>query len=626
MIRKHHLPGLLLAVLMAVNLPAQHNVLLMEAELENSRSDTARTISLLTKLTDAYDIVNVPKVVEYGQELWALGQKKGDAKAMAFAAYALSGAYHFDLRESNKAIDWAMRANEIVKQSGDSMRIADTYCRMAAINADNGDMRRASQYFKEAYKLGEQIKYYHMMVMASVFLGDYAKPVNQKKFYYNQALRAVAKMPQDTARQVQVMVTMGDFYWDQKDTILAQKEYQKAFDLTYNNAKLRNDPEYTNILAHTCLRLGKYNEAIEVANALARMSAASNDWLHEKSLQYLSQAQHLIGNDSLAFVLLGQYVVLHDSTNHKRFDEQVQSHFANMQTEMEIKNNARQLELLHTKGRYETTIAYVLASTVLLLSGIIYYLWRLRQREAVQNQKLGQINQTKDKLLSIISHDVRSPVQAIQNIVDLFAQDIATKEDVQTVAKQVGASINNLAAGLDNLFYWAQSQQNELLAYPESFDISELVHAQLDQFAVLYKRKNIAVDNQLAGKTFIRADVLHVRLIFNNIFGNAIKFTNEGGAITLTFNRLDEGYCVLSVHNTGTPIREEDLPLILDAGVRYTRLGTKGEPGSGLGLALSHDLMKLNNGKLVLRRDGDIGTIVELVFVVGSPENSPSST
>ncbi len=628
MTTKPRLLGSVLIVLMAIKLVAQSNAEQMEAELAHSHTDTTRTIHLLTQLSNTYDIINVGKVLQYGQELWNLGQKKGDYKAMADAALALSGAYHFDLHESEMAIDWAMRATELARFIGDSVKVANTYYRIASINLDNADKRRANHYLNEAYNISLKVKYYGMMVSASVVLGDISVSIEQKKNYYGQALRAVQKIPHDTAKQVQVMVTLGDFYWDQKETKLAQSQYNKAFGIANNSPTLRNNPEYAVMLAHTCLRLGKYNVAIEIANALEKISkdSASNAWLYEKSLKYLSEAHHLSGNDSIAFGVLQRYVTLHDSLNRKRFNDQVQSQILSIQAEKEFNRQSQQLALLQARGHYDMTIAYVLASAVLLLLGIISYLWRLRRREAEQNEKLGQINNTKDKLLSIISHDVRSPVQALQNIVDLFAHEIATKEDVQTVAKQVSASINNLALGLDNLFYWAQNQQRELNAYPELFNFADLVAAQLDQFAYAFERKKITVDNQLDGTCIIYADVLHARLVFNNVFGNAIKFTDIGGVITIKFDSRQDGYGQLSIRNTGIPIRDEDIPLIFDTSVRYTRPGTKNEPGSGLGLALTQDLMLLNKGSLRLRSDRGDGTLVELIFVGGNLETGNSST
>jgi two-component system, sensor histidine kinase and response regulator len=615
--KKVYLFVLLFCAACPVKLAAQVDVPKLEAELEQTQQDTARRIQLLIQLADANDVIHVRKVIQYCNELWNLSQKTGDKQAMTAAAYMLSGAYHYDLQESGQAMDWAIRATDLARSVGDSTLVANAYYRLAAINMDNLDLKRANYYYKAAYKLAESSKNLYMMVISSIALGDIAPASAEKKMYYGRALRYVDKMGNDTIRKVHILVTMGDFFWSEHDTLAARAQYSQLFDLAYGNKKVKRDPESVEMLAHACLRLGKYTECIEMAHLMASLNSPSgNNWLQERSSFYLSEAYHASGRDSLAYFTLRQYVSIHDSLNRKRFDDQVQARVLNIQSEMELQRQEQQLELLQTRGRYETTIAYVLASAVLLLSGIIYYLWSLRYREVEQNRKLEQLNQTKDKLLSIISHDVRSPVQALQNIVDLFSQEIATQKDVQNVARQVGATINNLAAGLDNLFYWAQNQQQEVLAYPENVDLYDLVVAQMEQFYVIYQTKKIKIDNQIVKGSVIYVDALHLRLIFNNVFGNAIKFTTVGGTIKISYQTESARKGgILAVHNEGVPIREEDLPLIFDAGVRYTRPGTKGEPGSGLGLALTRDLMMLNKGTLRLQRDGDVGTLVELEFI-----------
>jgi signal transduction histidine kinase len=174
-----------------------------------------------------------------------------------------------------------------------------------------------------------------------------------------------------------------------------------------------------------------------------------------------------------------------------------------------------------------------------------------------------------------------------------------------------------MARGLDNLFYWAQNQQQELKAYPELFDLTQLVNTQIDLHAPNAIKKNVNFENTLVEAHLIYADILHVRLIINNVIGNAIKFTPVNGGVSIDYYSKNEKEGVLYIQNLGEPINETDIPKILDPSIRYTRLGTKGEPGSGLGLSLTRDLMLLNQGNLEIKSIPNVGTRIGLIFKVG---------
>ena len=173
-----------------------------------------------------------------------------------------------------------------------------------------------------------------------------------------------------------------------------------------------------------------------------------------------------------------------------------------------------------------------------------------------------------------------------------------------------------MARGLDNLFYWAQNQQQELKAYPELFDLTKLVNTQIDLHYPNAAKKNINIKNTVVGVHLIFADILHVRLIINNVLGNAIKFTPVNGEVNLEFYQKNEKEGVLFIQNLGDPINDVDIPKILDSSIRYTRLGTKGEPGSGLGLSLSRDLLLLNQGDIEIKSIPKVGTRIGLIFKV----------
>lgn len=593
---------------------------LLETELQQCK-DTTRMIQILSVLVKEFNVFDAEKCFKYGQILWNIGDRVNNNKAKAEAAYHLCGYYHFDLNDSGEAITWALQALDLYKSSLDSAGIMQTNYLLALINFDNQDHKVAISCFEECIKWATDLNNHSMCVMSYVGIGDAAKDPKERLEHYEKALKALEKIPTDTTRTSQVYITLGEYYWEQNNRKKATEYYERFYSLIYPLVGKTRDIELLEMLARVCIQTHRYDECIQVANIMCSigLSSGHSSWILEKGYRYLSEAYHRNGNDSLAFQVMRTYITLNDSLNQLKFSNRVLDKLSKAQSEYEYKRKEQEIELLQTKTKYENTIAYVLLTMILLLCGVIYYLFRMRKRENLQNKKLGQLNQTKDKLLSIISHDVRSPIQALQNIIRLFEQHIATKEDVLTVTQQVNASVQSMAQGLDNLFYWAQNQQQELKAYPELFDLSELVQAQLGQYMPTWDKKGITVNNLMSGNQFIYADLLHIRLIFNNLLGNAIKFTPKNGTITIDFKKTTDKLGVLQIENTGEPIREEDIHMIFDSSIRYSRPGTNGEPGSGLGLSLTRDLVLLNNGNIWIKKSTGKGTIVSVQLRLTKP-------
>lgn len=597
---------------------AQNRGLIYKLETElKTVSDSSRLIEINRLLMKEYEIFNVPKSLEYSRTLWELGSRRSDKKAMLEAAYAMGKTYHFDLNDSEKAINWQITALELAKVIKDSARISDAAFALARIMRDNGDNERAIQYYTIADNVASKMKDLTMVSMANIGLGDLQVNKNKKIDYYLRALQVAETNASDTTVWVESLLNLG-YATEELEPQKALLYYEKIFNLLNKKITMNSDLYLVEIFGNTCLKLRKYDECIMMGNILANsgLGKGASSFYVTEGLKLLAEAHFGEGNDSLAFKTAMKYVALTDSLNQKKFSTQAQDRVLTTQTELDLQQKAMELELLQTKTKYEASLAYVLLLMVFLLIFIVYYLYRQRLRENKQNQKLAQLNQTKDKLLSIISHDVRSPIQALQNIINLFEQDIANKEDVKTVTQQVNASILGMARGLDNLFYWAQNQQQELKAYPELFDLTKLVNTQIDLHYPNAAKKNINIKNTVVGVHLIYADILHVRLIINNVLGNAIKFTPVNGEVNLEFYQKNEKESVLFIQNLGDPINEVDIPKILDSSIRYTRLGTKGEPGSGLGLSLSRDLLLLNQGDIEIKSIPKVGTRIGLIFKV----------
>jgi signal transduction histidine kinase len=222
------------------------------------------------------------------------------------------------------------------------------------------------------------------------------------------------------------------------------------------------------------------------------------------------------------------------------------------------------------------------------------------------NAVLEKSNAVKDKLLSVISHDLRSPMSSLQALLNLFnANNIARRDLVDFFGKLL-SRVENTSTMLENLLHWSQYQLNGIEPIYEKVDIQKVIDDSINFYRMQAEQKHIVIDNALKTAVHIFADVEMLKIILRNLISNALKFTNSGGIITIkALNR--EGYMIVSVKDTGVGISPENQAKMFST-VNFTTPGTEKEKGTGLGLTLCKDFVEHNHGKIWLDSKVGVGT------------------
>jgi len=217
-----------------------------------------------------------------------------------------------------------------------------------------------------------------------------------------------------------------------------------------------------------------------------------------------------------------------------------------------------------------------------------------------QAERLRELNATKDKMFSVISHDLRAPLGGIKSMLDLIYEDKARNKQVSAQSldslKNAADQTYNL---LENLLYWSRSQRGKLDHNPEVVNLYDLVIENLELLQTMSDNKKIRLENQVDENLHVVADRNMIKTVLRNLIINAIKFTYEKGRITLSSEKRN-GQVEISVSDTGIGIQKHNLQKILDNKAYYTTFGTRREKGSGLGLNLCIDFVRRNNGDLFI--------------------------
>ena len=216
-------------------------------------------------------------------------------------------------------------------------------------------------------------------------------------------------------------------------------------------------------------------------------------------------------------------------------------------------------------------------------------------------------NAVKDKLLSVISHDLRSPISSLQALLNLFNANSIARTDLVDFFGKLLSRVENTSTMLENLLHWSQYQLKGLDPIFDKVDLQKIIDDCINLYRMQAEQKHIVIDNSLKTNVYVSADVEMLKVILRNLISNALKFTFSGGIITI-MTMTEANHAVVSVKDTGMGISPENQARMFAMG-NFTTPGTEKEKGTGLGLRLCKDFVEHNHGKLWLDSQLNVGTI-----------------
>ncbi len=237
-----------------------------------------------------------------------------------------------------------------------------------------------------------------------------------------------------------------------------------------------------------------------------------------------------------------------------------------------------------------------------------------RQNERLEEQaaRLARLNATKDKLFSLIGHDLRGPLSALGTLSARLRPELATVSGHRLVSLFEGAALQ-LSALLDNLLRWAQSQTRETGFAPAFLDLGELVTSVVAQYRALLAVKDIELQVDIPPGLHLYGDATMLSTVVRNLLANAVKFSETGDRITLTATS-DFGEVALEVADTGIGMTTTQIAGLFSPDAARSIDGTAGERGAGLGLLLCDEFVRRHEGRIEVRSTPGEGSVFRVVL------------
>jgi PAS domain S-box-containing protein len=224
-------------------------------------------------------------------------------------------------------------------------------------------------------------------------------------------------------------------------------------------------------------------------------------------------------------------------------------------------------------------------------------------------EELKTLNNSKDKFFSILAHDLRSPFQALLGISEILSNDIEslTQAEVVKFSGELYKAIKNQYEFLTHILEWARIQTNKIEFNPSRVNLYETVSKTFNLMKYAAEGKQIKLKADIDKSLFVKADENMLISILQNLVGNAVKFSKNSGSINISGNRVNN-YYELSVSDNGVGIDEESLGRLFNFETMFSKKGTAGEKGSGLGLLICKEMIEKHGGKIWVQSNAGQGT------------------
>lgn len=256
------------------------------------------------------------------------------------------------------------------------------------------------------------------------------------------------------------------------------------------------------------------------------------------------------------------------------------------------------LAINRSADRMLTILDFIGALFMLFLTlyAVKYQVWSYEKYVLKKNQELRTLNNVKDRIFAIVSHDLQAPLIGMDRLFQQLVVKKSDSEEVMRLLPEMTGEISNTLGLLTNLLSWSKTQLTEIKAVPQVVNLHQLEEEAIQQLNGMTFSKNIVIENKAQLELNVQADVVMLNIILRNLCMNAIKYSKPGSEIIVYAFRKNHKV-IVGVKDNGTGMTNEIQASLLQTFHHSTR-GTSNEQGFGLGLMICKNLTELNNGQL----------------------------
>ncbi len=406
-----------------------------------------------------------------------------------------------------------------------------------------------------------------------------------------------------------------DYYYD-------KKEYQVAKDLYLKSKFILKSVIADFQKSSTWIGLGKLNLVLKEIDSAQiygdealRLSKDIKALKNEKRATFLLYQIAKAKNDSKTAL---EYLEIHQKLNDSLFNEDKSKALGKLEAELDFKNQNEKLSLERETEkresamelRFRKNLILALAGVVLGLTIIVILLFAIKRQKAKtnrrlhaysdelhsKNEKLKQLHVQKNRLISIISHDFRGPLNNLSDFLDLYLNKDLTTEEFDLWLPEIKQSIDSTQKLIENLVSWAKQSLNEFQINKEEINLFKSTSNLIELYDKAIKDKQIKIENNIPEDAQIYIDKNTLDLAIRNVMSNAIKYCNLEDSIAFSYEKHKDFHKVC-IEDTGIGMNQETAEKLFNSDL-ISAIGTGKEVGTGIGALLSKNFIEENGGTI----------------------------
>lgn len=619
---------------------AQKPVISYQKEVLKAKADSQK-LDLYREAFEEYKNTHNDSLKTLLTEGLELFDNSGYQKGRATLLLMLSGIYNEEMHvnAARKAIEEALG---IFTRINDKTGVARCQLNLGQLEGVQGNYDIAISYFLKALKYFESTADTPALINAYVKLGvanDFAGNFGRALDYYHKGL-ALSSATKMTANTIFLYNNIGTTHARMEQLDTAKKYFEKALEYSsvkgFERARVsplmnigiihREKSEWDKAIA--CYRQAMalaeeldmredYAQAMYNLGVVEAELNPENTQSFYKSLEIAKE----IGDKRLQLDILqgmsdwavsnskykelvrfmGEAQALKDSL----FNMEKAKAIANLQAEYELEKTSAQLEELKESEEQNKRIRNLYLSAAIVLGAMLVTLFfylsrsrRLNKELALRQQELQDANMVKDRLFSIIGHDLKGPIGSIPVLLDIYRSKETAEDEKQFILDSLEENAKASIDTLDKLLNWGKLQIKGDGIYQTVCDATDIVNNKMRLFKATADNKHITLINNVPAGTKVLVDENQLKFILRNLLSNAIKFTNPGGKVEINAARHPEGNMVVfSVKDNGIGIPKDKQAKIFEP-TNTSTAGTANESGTSIGLMLCKEFTRQNGGRI----------------------------
>ena len=570
------------------------------------------------------NIADYNQASDYFQKALIIYKKLKDESGIA-QSYHTIGMVSDNIGKSSLALDNYFKSLAINLKLNDKLSSAKDYNNIGVIMQGMELYPKSMEYYKRAIKIWQESKNLQGISTAYENMGEIM--IAEKKYddaiaYLNKSLKLTKGLDDKNG--------LSSLYADFGLCYAYKQQYGSALNYLAQALKMSNDYkiDYNKAVSYIdyaiVYNLQKdYQKAYKYAKMADDLSNKMGSLANRTSASMqLSEALGGLGRFEDAYKAQKKYVELRDSLKsdesvRKLTSFNLESVFNEKQRVL-AEQHQRQDDLYQQKIQRQGLLSAIFFLIILGMAAIliVYYKAKLKQQkintiledknaEVIQQKadlndqahKLNDLNNLKDRLISVLAHDLRAPLSTLRGLFGLLEDDTISHDQFLTMIPQALKKLEYTSDFLDTLLFWVNSQMENFDSSAKSFPIKDVISYEVSNYVEQATEKGIKLMDGVSGSITVAADPNSIRIVTRNLITNAIKFSRKDDTIVVSAQQRDDNFILVSVKDSGVGMTEKQLNKLFKSKVD-SGTGTNNESGTGMGLLFCKDLIEKCNGKI----------------------------